>query len=282
MKINVCIPTRNKAEYLPKFVPMGLEHSVLPDTRFVIGCDEDDETVLDSLAKLPKSDKIIVSRAPREDALGAKYNRVAAAYDADIYVMAVDDVGINTPGWDKLLVETSRLFTDGIGVIGFGVDPGCYVPQFLALTRRYVELNGFFMPPYFPFWWHNTWTYEVSELTGRMLPCPIQIVYPQALPPAPRRDIGFWAKFFDETRPLRAEVADRIMAETNDQPWFKHLQLKARPFVLDQQLKRGAVLRDPNFVLAVETQESLPEALDERHKRLKEQAMDILLENKLP
>lgn len=281
MRVNVCIPTRNKAEYLPKFLPTWLDRSALPDTRFVIGCDEDDETISGSLAQLPISDKIIISRAPREDALGAKYNRCAAAYDADIYVMAVDDVGITTVGWDKAIADTSLLFTDGIGVIGFGVDPYCYVPQFLALTRKFVELNGFFMPPYFPFWWHNTWTFEVAEMTGRILPCPVGIVHPPVFPAAPRRDVGFWAKFFDETRQLRAGVADRIMAETNDQPWFKHLQRKARPLVMDQQMKRGAVLRDPNFAMAVEVQESLPQPLDERHKRLKDQAMEILLENKL-
>lgn len=275
MRVNVCIPTRNKPDYLAEYMAITRANAVLPLTRFVVAADTDD-------VKLPEYERVCdlpnvhLSIAKREDALGQKFNRCAEAERADIYVMAVDDVAIATPGWDRILVEEAGRFPDGLVNMQFGVEPhGEPIPGFQAITHRMVQLQGGLAPPYFPFWWHNTWAWEVSELCGRDWPVPIDAHYPKIgeFPSAPRRDVGLWAAFFDEMRVTRAEAADRILEASDNPAWLNEKMRRARPAIMAMQLQRGACLRNPEFVARLD---SLPDPLDARHARLRNKAADAL------
>lgn len=274
MRINVCIPTRGKPDYLAKFTDLSLKNSTLDTTRFVIGLDDDDKGVEYVIPR--HTDKIISSTAKREDALGAKYNRCAAAYDADLYVMGLDDVGIATPGWDEKLAEAASQFKDGIGCVYFGQEPhGEDMPSMQAVTRRMVDLMGFFVVPHFPFWWGNTSLHEIAHFVDRIRYADIETAYPEKFPAPPRRDILFWAKFFDDTRQWRWEVAQKLIAEMDEPESFKK-SLFNRASVLSWGFaKRNSCLRDPQVARVLE-QGSLPDPLDERHMRLKAAAMSML------
>ncbi len=278
MKINVCIPTRNKPQYLKEYLTISQENAFLPTTQFVVAADEDDE-FLPAYERFCDQPGVILSVKPREDALGQKFNRCVSVDKADIYVMAVDDVGIITPGWDMMLAKCARDYTDDLVNMQFGVEPhGEYIPGFQAITHRMVELQGGLAPPYFPFWWHNTWAYEIAELCGRGVPVPIVAKYPKIgeFPSAPRRDICMWAEVFDAMRPLRVQAADRIMAASDNNP-ERNAKLHAlRPQILAAQLYRNAKLRDPVEAARFEKDMSLPDPLTDRHIRLRHKAAEAL------
>ena len=273
MKINFCCPTRSKPDILEDFLLETVRNCRLPDTQVVVGIDADEEPLYERFFPHPR---LIKSVAPREDSLGAKFNRCAAALDADIYVMGVDDLGIALPGWDYTVAELAKLFNDGIGMVTFGQqwnEPG--LPAFQCVTRRFVELNGFFMAPYFPYWWHDTWSLELGELTGRMIHFPADIRYPDKAPPWARRDLVFWANFFDHTRALRCEAADRILQASDEAPWRRYDLLARRPAVMEFGRERNAKLRDPRFAARHEGGE-LVDQHPERHERLKAAATALL------
>ena len=76
MKINFCCPTRSKPDILEDFLLETVRNCRLPDTQVVVGIDADEEPLYERFFPHPR---LIKSVAPREDSLGAKFNRCAAA-----------------------------------------------------------------------------------------------------------------------------------------------------------------------------------------------------------
>lgn len=278
MKINVCVPTRSKNVYLGEFPVETASRAVLPGTRVVLGFDHDDPLRPQASAPIFDHPRILGSVAPREDSLGEKYNRCARAYEADLYIMSMDDASISTPGWDEILAKHLGLFKDGIGYLYIGREPnGEYLPSMIAVTRRVVELVGF-CPEFFPFWWNNMWVNEVATLIGgvghRIVGVPLETRYPSGpLPEPARRDVSFWAAFFDHTRAMRVDQANKLISEMDDGPTAKAV-LKAimRPRLQELALLNSR-LRDPDFAKSMVR---VTEDLDPRHARLRAQATAIM------
>lgn len=289
MKINLCVPTRGKSDYLARFTAETLANSVLPGTRIVVGFDEDDPTVKDAMKALPWDDKVICSVESREDALGAKYNRCAAVYPADIYIMGVDDVAIATPRWDLILVDAMRRsFKDDIGCVYFGYEPHgeCY-PSMQAVTHKLVELMGFFVIPHFPYWWGNTTLDEIVQFAGCVVRDDrIETRYPERFPATRKKDLAFWAWFFDETRILRAAIAENVLTARDIPDAHKHLLRVARPALVQEFMHRNSLLRDPRMskrilrlddpAVDVVDDPNRKEPIDERHARLRDQALRVI------
>jgi len=277
MKITFCCPTRSKPDILEDFLYETIRNSRLPDTKFVIGIDEDERELYDKCSPSPELlERTVWHVAPREDSLGAKFNRCATYLDADLYVMGVDDLAIRLKGWDYTLAELAKLFDDGIGMVTFGEQWNeAALPAFQAVTKKWIELNGFFMAPYFPYWWHDTWNLELGELTGRMIHFPCDIRYPEQAPPWSRKDLVFWATFFENTRPMRVEAADRIIAASDSAPWQRYDLKARRPLILDYGRARNAKLRDPRFAAQHEGGDMV-DSHPERHERLKAAAIRLM------
>lgn len=277
-RINVCVPTRSKLAYLGEYVAETARNALLPGTKVVVGFDFDDPLQATPSAPLFDNPKIIRSTAPREDSLGAKYNRCAKAYDADIYVLAVDDVAIATKGWDEALAKSFELFKDGIGYVYFGKEKnGEALPAMMAVSRKVVDTVGF-CPEIFPFWFNNSWINEVACLIGgygqRVLASPIQVRYPEGeLPEPPRRDVSFWAKVFDLTRPQRVQQALKLIEATDHGPTAKAVlkaTMKARAHELSF-MHAGLMRPDVGEAMVRVTEE-----FDARHKRLRDNALRLV------
>lgn len=271
-----CCPTRGKPEYLDDFLSETIDRSRLPDTRFVVGID-DDEVGLYANSRLRDHKQVIWSIKPREDSLGAKFNRCAAAApDADWYIMGVDDLAIQTITWDVYVSELGEHYPDGLGVVNFGRqwnEPA--LPAFQMSSKKFIEMNGFFMAPYFPFWWHDTWNLEMAQFTGRDCYLDIEVRYPQKEPMTPRRDISFWALFFDLTRTLRIEKAKEILKASDSPPYLKYKLFSTMGQMAEMAENRNARCRDPLWGMKFQA-ERVTDTLDERHQRLLEGAKKML------
>lgn len=273
MIINVAVPTRGKPAYVAEFPLETIRSARMPATRVVIGYDDDDPQ-----PAYHAHPQIINSTAQREDSLGAKFNRCAGHYPADLYVLSMDDVAISTPGWDEILAAQASLFRDGIGYVYFGREiNGERLPSMMAVTRRVVDLIGF-CPEYFPFWFNNVWIDEVANLVGgygrRVLPAAIDVRYPSGtLPEPPRRDVRFWGQFLDASRPLRLAQADKLIDAMDDGPTAKAILRATMAAKCDEFARWNAPLCDPGIAARMVR---VTEPLDGRHARLQAKANAVI------
>lgn len=278
MTINACIASRGHPRPLRETLLQTLGSATLPTTKAVVALDDDDPSATN--IKLPETDRIIISRGPREDSLGAKYNRAAAALPADIYVMLTDDEQISTPDWDKKIEEAAALFTDGIGVVYFGSPPvASSMPAGFAVTHKFKELMGFFLTPYHPYWWHDTTLDEIAHFTGRIVHADVQMTYPYGYGKTRGlRDVSYWATFFDLMRPERWKIAESIInSPENLDPPYRKMQLRQNVNSIAEQFQnRNSKLRDPLHARQFEINQSYDAPSDERYQRIKTESHKLL------
>ena len=241
MTVCVCIASRGRAESLSTVVNETFNRATRGG-RIAIALDDDDDSPYE-----------VGTRAPRENSLGAKYNRAASYVGSDVslFVLGVDDCYLSTPGWDDVLLQAAAKFEDGVGCVYFGGKKDLFdLPDGIAVTRGCIEQVGFFMPPHFPFWWHDTWIDEIARMTGRYVWANVQwekfgsTEKPGGHKTTRMRDVSWWAKFFDSTRQMRVNKALEMIAGL-DYPEWHRTQLKQEMQGLANVLwRRNGLVRD--------------------------------------
>lgn len=277
MTVALCLPSRGRPELLRACIHNAMKNSEVETTRIVVGLDTDDHDSLHLVELLKDQPKIQVSVCERENSLGEKYNRCAAMVPADVYVLWSDDVCFASKGWDTKIIEMACMYDDSIGAVYFGEIPGVFQPG-IAVTDEFVKHMGFLSPPFFPFWWQDTWIDEISAMTGRILRADISVACSQGLQKQSRGvlEIDFWAKVFDDTRPMRIKAANSIIDAGHDKLWRK-IQLRQNiPQVASALAQRNSILRDPFHARRLEKHYSFDAPADERYYRLKAAAENMM------
>lgn len=281
-RIALCVASRGSPRHLFETLHSILPQCALSGTKAVVGLDEDDPTLMDARAVLDAvgAKRIIVSIAPRADTVGAIYNRCAAAVDADLYVNWADDAKIITPGWDAQLSVAAGSFPDNIGMIGFGEMPvSSPLPACEAVTRGLIEKMGYYLQDYTPYWWMDTWLYEIAAMIGRILYVPIDVEYHGTRQTRGMRDLTYWARFFDDMRVHRRAIAESILSSPDfavgaerRQELYDGLDDMCAIFE-----RSNALLRDPEHAKQLEASGyDAPE--DERYRRAKDRSLRVLQE----
>lgn len=291
MSISVCIATRGRMELLGQTVSRTLETAVLPDTKIVIGFDRDEADNIKVDSNQPIDGRVIVSIADREDSLGAKYNRIAAAAPAsDLYLVATDDCALDTPGWDKMLATAFPVaFPDGIGVLYCGsmdsAGMNSSLPSMHALSVKFIQKVGYFCTPDFPTWFHDTWIDELATMIGRVVIVPgIAARYPslgEARKSRGVRDVHFWAQYFEKRRADREAVARAII---NDAEFAAPDKRKRALLQVIEELRphftaRNQPILDAANAVRLEAALSFDAPDDERYQRIKSAAEKYLDES---
>jgi hypothetical protein len=257
MTVCVCIASRGRPTELQHTIEQTLRLATIPSTHIAVALDADDYNY-GSAQFLPNTEfqyRWTVSCAEREISLGAKYNRAASrAYeDASLFVMGVDDAYMNVEGWDQRLLDAAALFPDGIGVVHYHSRGSLYdLPMGYALTKGWIEQVGFFCPPYFPFWWHDTWVDELAKFTGRYVWADVPWhLHGKSETEGHKtqriREVSWWAKFFDETRPSRVAKAKEIIAKLDNPPWLNNQLMAEIPKWCDLLLQRNSMCRNEGW-----------------------------------
>lgn len=274
MTVSVCIASRGRKEMLRQTLRSLIDGMALPETQIVVALDQDDADGTVSVP-FPPRERVLWSIAPREDSLGAKYNRAQQARRADLYVLWADDMVMPDAGWDTKLTVAAAHLPDNCGVVFFGSIPGILQPG-IAVTHKFVEAMGFFNVPYFPFWWHDTWIMEIATMCDRYIHADVRVELLDITKGTSRgvREITFWAELFDRLRPSRRAVAEKIIRT----PERKAELLARLPAIEAQWLHSNSVLRDPVRAAQLETHYSFDAPADERYLRLKAKAETMLKE----
>jgi hypothetical protein len=242
----------------------------------VVGVDSDDTSSLELRFRLSNLPKVKVSIAPREDTLGAKWNRCAEAAPADLYVIWADDITIATPGWDeRLALAATSKFGGGPGCVFFGNITGT-LQTGIAVTREWIASVGYFCPPFFPFWWCDTWLDELARLSGCFTQADVGAQLLQGIRGNSRgvRDVTFWGQFFQATRPWRLEAAAKLVeAGDGDASIFVRW-----PELIAQLDERDSPNRNPSRAHLMEQQLGFDAPADARYLRAKARAEAMLRE----
>lgn len=277
-KISLCIASRGRPKLLYDTLSATMSNSVLPGTTAIVGLDHDDDTkdrAAEMVATISRVEPIF---ADREDSLGEKYNRCSRAKVADLYVLGVDKMSFKTKGWDLIVAEQAAHFKDGIGVVFFGhPHVASSNPASYAMTAKFREIAGYFMPPHFPFWWHDTWTTELAELTGRFRWAQVEMGFTDhAERSRGARDIAYWASVYDRMQDRRLATARRIIDRMGETPERKADLIAAFPVKCQLFLERNRPCSDPVNAAKLEAVYSFDAPEDERYIRIKRRA-EILL-----
>lgn len=275
MKLSVCIASRGHPRDLLSVIK-SIDDRVADtaNTTISVALDRDDGSNPDVPATRCRLDWSI---ADREDSLGAKYNRAqkVSPPDTDFYVLGADDNLFDTEGWDNVIRTYAEKYNGEFGLVYFGRLDGA-LPTQMAIPRQLVETQGFLFPPFWPFWFHDTWTDEIGHLTGRILWAPVNIKEiggrgkTRGL-----RDVIFWTKFFELLRPMRESIAAEISQKYNA-PWL-HAVLQQKVLLLRQYFtSRNQGLLDPATAVSFERRMSVDAEPSERYARIKKSAEEMI------
>lgn len=276
MNLNLLIASRGRPVELQRTLTETAANIADPaNTTISVALDWDDESMKGiNPPELPC--KLIWNMSAREDSLGAKYNRAADASEAHAYVLGADDNVFTTPGWDERIRSTMRQFNGEFGFIYFGRLDGTLPTNFAVPHQLKTAQGGRIFPPFFPFWFHDTWIDEIAHLAGRILWTDIKVEEIHGRGKSRGiRDVAFWAGLFDATRPPRIAVADALSQQYN--PGWLQMQLLQRRDILSMFFaSRMLRLRDPQQAHEFEQRMSFDAPEDERYKRIKAHAETIL------
>jgi hypothetical protein len=283
-RIAYCVASRGNPRQLAESLYSTLKPCALAATKAVVGLDADDPTLAEAQALLDAlgPERIVVSVAPREDSIGAVYNRCAAAVDADIYLNSADDFRILTPGWDAIVArEAAAAFPDGIGMLGVGPlpFPNAVLPAVEATTRGLIEKMGYFIQDYTPFWWMDNWLYEIAAMIGRTHYIPMEVEFVGPMRTRGLREVVYWCEFFGKMRVHRRAIAESILASPDLQISAERRQELFNALDHVCALFEGSLEQLAELAKAEGTKPIGFDAPDdERYRRIKARSMRVLQE----
>lgn len=230
MNLTINLVTRGRPERLLHTIEQTLPNIALDTTKLLVSVDDDDQPTIDALSHLPRDKRIIPVIRPREDALGAKWNR-AMLYPADVYMPMGDYTPVMTPGFDRVILD-ANVFPDGIGAI-YSQMANLSFPSIWCVTHGLASRLGWMCPPYFPYWFVDHWVDDIAKLIDRISFADIQISVFEKPQTQEVREVAFWSTLFDSQRLVRRKQArDIIDSPTFMEPeWRKDILRKHYPLV---------------------------------------------------
>jgi hypothetical protein len=231
-RIAVMIPTRKRVGLLRETIASFLIATQKPDLMTLwIAIDEDDaESIafIDGLISggMPFSLRKVV--LPRQPTLSHVWNLLWQAVDdgPGFYLGFVDDYLMLTKGWDDAMRHLLGNPPAGLG-IGQITDPSHDNPEMVtivAATAAWFNHLGYFMPPYFPFWFSDVWHDQIAVAAGLKFKLPLKVASQIDKTDATMRmrDLGFWYKVFAFLAEERLKIAKSFsaIAYGTDLSWY--------------------------------------------------------------
>lgn len=161
-------PTRGRVPQLTRMTESARATADKPDElEFIFFVDEDD--LESAIAAKRLGAKWVVG--PRNIIHSARWDKCLPEATGELLFSANDDIVFKTPGWDSMLVEEFSKYPDkilmchGDDLSGNGENFGCHP----CIHKRWVEILGYFMTPYFDGDGCDTWVNDLANRIGRRI-----------------------------------------------------------------------------------------------------------------
>lgn len=155
--------------------------------------------------------------------LSDMWNKCVEVSESDIFMQCGDDIRIRTNRWDEIVRNHFDSVQDKI-TFAFGYDgihPKGRFGTHGFLHRRWIDVIGYFLPPYFEADYCDTWINEVATMIGRFhhIPVftehmhftigkhPLDKTHEERLQRAKDNDV---ARKYENMRPQRIEDANKL------------------------------------------------------------------------
>lgn len=273
MKLTIGVATRNRPELLRQTLEDMLPNVSRDDTRILILADEDDKVTLDGIKRLPTDSRLTVSVRPREESRGEKYDRVITEAPADLYLPAVDHSPILTPAFDQILINTARLFPDGIGCVYTPMVNASF-PGLQAPTAKLVDKLGGIYNREYPYWFIDHELDDICRMIGRFAFADVR--YSDRRRPGTTirmYDVAFWARYYEIMRDERVARALAIIDDPEFEcpDWYRQVLKTQHPVVTARSaFINGGVIQDAAHI---ERERGDKNPQDEGYKRAKARAL---------
>lgn len=159
--ISILCPTRKRPEMFARMVNSA-RSTATGNVEVVAYIDDDDDS-----AYIPSCADVVI-RGPRI-ILTQCWNECAEVAHGDIFMQSNDDVVFETKGWDQTVENAFAECPDKILMV-HGDDQFCQGASGAAhpfVHRRWFELLGYFIPPYFSSDFGDSWVNELANALDR-------------------------------------------------------------------------------------------------------------------
>jgi hypothetical protein len=166
--ISLIVPTRYRPGRLAGMWDSALATADAPDAlELVYRTDDDDPT------EYPELPGRTVRVTGPQLLMSCLWNDAQAHAGGELFWHGGDDNLFRTTGWDTAIREAVSRYPDGI-VFAHGMDggQGANLGTHGFVTREWVQVSGWFLPPYFPSDYNDLWLTEVADRVGRRVCLP--------------------------------------------------------------------------------------------------------------
>lgn len=216
MKISILCPTRMR----PKFVEEKINSCLATcadhrNIEFIFYVDNDDHKSKKFFSRNTFEVEVKVVYGERI-VLSEMWNRCYDISTGDILMHSGDDLRFRTKGWDDTVRKEFAKVNDRILFV-FGRD-GFAPPNFGThgfIHRNWVEVIGYFVPPYFSSDYNDTWLNDVADMIDRKVELDI---YTEHLHPAAGKatwDRTHKDRLIRQKRDKPAELYEKLLPERN-------------------------------------------------------------------
>jgi len=172
-KISFVCPTYKRKEMQKRLVNSILSSATRPeDIEIVFGIDDDDEIAIEAYEELRHKygeDFIKICLVPSGENLANISNLCAMnVASGEIIGQIADDVVMEAPGWDTLVLEEFAKYEDGILLLWSddGIWGGSLASHYF-IHRNWIKVSGYVQPTFFHADWTDHWNQTLSTRLGR-------------------------------------------------------------------------------------------------------------------
>lgn len=163
--ISILCPTRGRPVEFRRMVDSAMQTADAPDKlRVMYFLGSDDPRMHD----YPKEIKNCMSfiGQPWSAVMASNYLAMKCREfnpDSTLYMVGADDMVFATPEWDKALLNAHKKMQEKIHVFSLRDSRDPSGTPHPIISREYVRVMGYFLPPIFLHWYVDTWTVEIAR-----------------------------------------------------------------------------------------------------------------------
>lgn len=212
MKIAVCIASMGRpAALLGSMMTLWRLRSEKHEIVFSVGLEKGDRESFEAMDLMDNRETPVEIRWNTGWTRGHAQNAAIQGVDADVYTLLTDRTFCISPGWDENIALSMAIpeYKDRVMWWSCRQDQGPCVP---IIPRAYLEaLDMKWSPEIFPYWYDDTWHYEIYTMLYGGLYLRVEAEYAGIRSKTRHaRDFMFWNDIFRASKSLRIEQAKKI------------------------------------------------------------------------
>ena len=170
-KISIILPTRQRPHNIDRLWKSIMD--TVDDSDNVEMClyvDNDDNLTIDHIKNKYNNNKKIKFIIGERIILSKMWNEAYKLATGNIIMLCGDDIVFRTKSWDKIIRKEFNKYSDKILLV-YGDDGVSHkrLATHSFIHRKWIEISGFFLPPYFVSCYCDAWLDDVSKRINRRI-----------------------------------------------------------------------------------------------------------------